>query len=161
MNEELRNEIVRRRQGGAALRRIARELGLARETVHLVIRRWEAERAGASAPSRRRRPSQVDAFEGTIRDLLTRYPDITIVRVFEELRGQGFRGGLTIVRERVLQLRPQPLREPVVRFETPAGAQAQMDYSTYNIDFTSAGRRLVIGAQKGLFRTSGEAEGVQ
>jgi transposase len=143
MNEELRHEIVRRRQGGASLRRIARELGLARETVHLVIRRWEAERAGAGAPPRRRRPSQVDAFEGTIRDLLARYPDITIVRVFEELRGQGFRGGLTIVRERVLQLRPQPLREPVVRFETPAGAQAQMDYSTYDIDFTGEGRRRV------------------
>jgi transposase len=143
MNEELRNEIVRRRQGGASLRRIARELGLARETVHLVIRRWEAERAGTGASSRCRRPSQVDAFEGTIRDLLMRYPDITVVRVFEELRSQGFRGGLTIVRERVLQLRPQPLREPVVRFETPAGAQAQMDYSTYDIDFTGEGRRRV------------------
>src|SRR4051794_2457106 len=143
MNEELRHEIVRRRQGGASLRRIARELGLARETVHLVIRRWESERAGTGASSRSRRPSRVDAFEGTIRQLLERYPDITIVRVFEELRAQGFSGGLTIVRERVLQLRPQPLREPVVRFETPAGAQAQMDYSTYDIDFTGEGRRRV------------------
>ena len=143
MNEELRHEIVRRRQGGASLRRIARELGLARETVHLVIRRWESERAGAGTPSRSRRPSRVDAFEGTIRQLLERYPDITIVRVFEELRAQGFTGGLTIVRERVLQLRPQPLRGPVVRFETPAGAQAQMDYSTYDIDFTGEGRRRV------------------
>jgi transposase len=143
MNEELRHEIVRRRQGGASLRRIARELGLARETVQTVIRRWEAGRAGADAAPRRRRSSRVDAFEGTIRDLLTRYPDITIVRVFEELRNQGFTGGLTIVRERVLQLRPPRLREPVVRFETPAGAQAQMDFSTYDIDFTSEGRRRV------------------
>ena len=143
MNEELRHEIVRRRQGGASLRRIARDLGVARETVHNVIRRWEAERAGAGAPSRSRRPSQVDPFEGTIRQLLERYPDITIVRVFEELRAAGFTGGLTIVRERVLQLRPQPQREPVVRFETPAGAQAQMDYSTYDIDFTGEGRRRV------------------
>jgi transposase len=144
MNEELRNEIVRRRQGGAALRRIARDLGLARETVHNVIRRWEAERAGVEGrPSRSRRPSQVDPFEETIRALLARYPDITIVRVFEELRAQGFPGGLTIVRERVLQLRPQPRRELVVRFETPPGAQAQMDYSTYDIDFTGEGRRRV------------------
>jgi transposase len=144
MNEELRHEIVRRRQGGASLRRIARELGLARETVHTVIRRWEAERAGGEGrPSRGRRPSRVDPFEGTIRQLLERYPDITIVRVFEELRAQGFTGSLTIVRERVLQLRPPTLREPVVRFETPAGAQAQMDYSTYDIDFTGEGRRRV------------------
>src|SRR2546430_9182087 len=107
MNEALRQEIVRRRQGGAALRRIARDLGLARETVPNVIRRWEAERAGGDGrPSQRRRPSPVDPFAGTIRELLTRYPDITIVRVFEELRAKGFTGGLTIVRERVLQLRP-------------------------------------------------------
>jgi transposase len=143
MNEELRHEIVRRRQGGASLRRIARELGLARETVHTVLRRWEAERAGAGAPVRPRRPSRVDPFEGTIRQLLERYPDITIVRVFQELRAQGFDGGLTIVRERVLQLRPQRLREPVIRFETPPGAQAQMDYSTYDIDFSAEGRRRV------------------
>jgi transposase len=143
MNEELRNEIIRRRQGGASLRRIARDLAVARETVQTVLRRWEAERAGAGAPSRPRRPSRVDPFEGTIRQLLERYPDITIVRVFEELRSQGFTGGLTIVRERVLQLRPPPLREPVVRFETPPGAQAQMDYSTYDIDFASEGRRRV------------------
>lgn len=147
MNEELRNEIIRRRQGGASLRRIARDLGLARETVQSFIRRWEAERAGPAAssplPMPQRRPSLVDPFNDTIRQLLQRYPDITITRVFEELRARGFGGGLTIVRERVLELRPQPLREPVVRFETPAGQQAQMDYSTYDIDFTDEGRRRV------------------
>ena len=144
MNAEIRNEIVRRRQGGASMRRIARDLGLARETVQNVVRGWEAERAGGDGrPSRSRRPSQVDPFEETIRQLLQRYPDITIVRVFEELRARGFPGGLTIVRERVLELRPQPRREPVIRFETPPGVQAQMDYSTYDIDFTSEGRRRV------------------
>jgi transposase len=143
MNEALRNEIIRRRQSGAPLRRIARELGVARETVQRVLRRWEAERAGTAAPARPRRPSRVDPFEGRIRQLLERYPDITIVRVFEELRAAGFTGGLTIVRERVLQLRPQPLRAPVVRFETAAAQQAQMDYSSYDIDFSSDGRRRV------------------
>ncbi len=145
MNEELRNEIIRRWQGGASLRRLARELGLARETVHHVVRRWQAERAGpeASGPRSARRPSLVDPFQETIRQLLQRYPDITTTRIFEELRAQGFRGGLTIVRERVLQLRPEPRRQPVQRFETPPGAQAQMDYSSYDIDFTEEGRRRV------------------
>jgi transposase len=145
MNEELRNEIVRRRQGRASLRRIAKDLGLARETVQGVIRRWEAARAGqeSATPTPVRRPSLVDPFTDTIRQLLERYPDITITRIFEELRARGFSGGATIVRERVLELRPEPLREPVVRFETPPGAQAQMDYSSYDIDFTDEGRRRV------------------
>jgi transposase len=145
MNEEMRHEIVRRRQGGASMRRIARDLGLARETVQGVLRRWQAERAGQESAGGvpARRPSRVDPFHDTIRQLLTRYPDITIVRVFEELRAQGFTGGLTIVRERVLELRAQPPREPVRRFETAPGVQAQMDYSSYDIDFTEEGRRRV------------------
>jgi transposase len=145
MNEELRNDIVRRRQGGASVRRIAKDLGVARETVQSVLHRWEAARAGpeATMPTPERRPSLVDPFTDTIRQLLERYPDITIVRVYEELRSRGFTGGLTIVRERVLELRPQPGREPVVRFETPPGAQAPMDYSSYDIDFTDEGRRRV------------------
>src|SRR5580692_670384 len=144
MNEEIRHEIVRRRQGGASIRRIARDLNVARDTVQSVVRRWEADRAGqGSAAPAVRRPSLVDPFHGAIRQLLERYPDITIQRVFEELRLKGFTGGRSIVRERVLELRPQPTREPVVRFETSPGLQAQVDYSTYDIDFTGEGRRRV------------------
>ncbi|HKI37623.1 MAG TPA: IS21 family transposase [Gemmataceae bacterium] len=145
MNEELRHEIVRRRQGGASMRRIARDLGLTRETVQSVLRRWQAERAGQESADGvpARRPSRLDPYNETIRQLLARYPDVTIVRVFQELRAQGFTGGLTVVRERVLELRPQPLREPVRRFETLPGVQAQMDYSSYDIDFTEECRRRV------------------
>ena len=144
MNEEIRHQIVQRRQGGASIRRIARDLNVARDTVQSVIRRWEADRAGqGSAAPAVRRPSLVDPFHDAIRQLLERYPDITIQRVFEELRLKGFAGGRSIVRERVLELRPKPSREPVVRFETSPGLQAQMDYSTYDIDFTDEGRRRV------------------
>lgn len=147
MDEKLRNEIMQRWQAQTPMRRIAWELGVARTTVRRVLGRLQKERSGPTpttnlkAPSRR--PSSLDEHEGFLVQLFERYPNMTAVRVHEELRARGFRGNYTIVRERVRQLRPQPAREPVVRFETSPGQQAQMDYSTYDIDFTDEGRRRV------------------
>src|SRR6185437_4711518 len=143
MTEATRHEIIRRHQGGASIRQIAADLHLARQTVQAAIRRWESERTDASPAPATRRPSALDAYDDAIRQWLTRYPDITVTRLLEELRRLGFTGRYTILRERVRELRPRPSREPVVRFETDPGAQAQMDYSTYDLDFTGSGRRRV------------------
>ena len=145
MTEEIRNDIVSRYQSGASIRRIAEDLGVARQTVRDVIHRWQAERTDpeASTTLPERRPSLLDAHDDTIRQLLQRYPEITVTRLLEELRAKGFTGRYTILRERVKQLRNRPAREPVMRFETTPGAQAQMDYSTYDLDFTGEGRRRV------------------
>ncbi|MCE9564198.1 MAG: helix-turn-helix domain-containing protein [Planctomycetes bacterium] len=147
MTEETRNDIVRRYRGGASIRRIAEDLDLARQTVRNAINRWPAERTGPEAsttlPVPQHRSSVLDAHDDTIRQLLKRYPDITVMRLLEELRAKGFTGRYTTLRMRVKQLRPRPTREPVVRFETSPGVQAQMDYSTYDLDFTSEGRRRV------------------
>jgi transposase len=144
MNEQIRNEIVRRHQGGASVRRIAADLDLARQTVRDAIRRWQADRVDATpSTASRRRSSLLDAYDEVLRQWLDRHPDITVTRLLQELRAQGFTGQYTILRERVNQLRPRPARGPVERFETPMGAQAQMDYSTYDLDFTGEGRRRV------------------
>src|SRR5208337_4974473 len=123
MTESKRNEIVSRYRAGSSIRQIARELGLARNTVSRVLAQIEARRAGGPDGSpTRRRPSRLDPYEPVIQELLGRYP---------------------VVRQRLSELRPRSAPLPVVRFETAPGAQAQMDYAVYDLDFTSEGRRRV------------------
>jgi len=147
MNDTLVHEIVALFHSGASMRRIARSLRVGRETVRRVLQQIEHARATGTeqALSRTipRRPSQLDAYETKIADLLARYPNITAQRIHEELRRLGYKGGYTILSQRVRVSRPRPVPLPVQRFETAPGTQAQMDYSTYDLDFTREGRRRV------------------
>jgi transposase len=143
MNLSTLNEIIRLWYGGASRRRIAKALGLNRKTVTRVIKKHDEERSGVAAAISPRRPSLLDPFQDNITHLVQRYPDITAVRLHEELGRLGFRGGYSIVKEKLRVVRPQPSREPVVRIVTGPGVQSQMDYSSYDIDFTAEGRRRV------------------
>ena len=147
MNDELVNKIVALFHGGASVRRIALSLGVSRRTVHRALGQVEQARGGGPPATAARaataRASKLDAYEPAIADLLARYPDISVRRIHEELRRLGYTGGYTVLSERVLRLRPGPVVAPVQRFETAPGAQAQMDYSTYDLDFSDEGRRRV------------------
>ena len=144
MNSELVSKIVALFRGGASMRRIARSLGISPRSVSKALAQVEQAR-GTGPPPRPKaaRGSLLDAYEPALVDLLARYPDITVQRIHEELRRLGYAGGYTILSQRVRRLRPRPVVAPVRRFETAPGEQAQMDYSTYDLDFSAEGRRRV------------------
>jgi transposase len=144
MNEELRHEIVACHQAGMSLRAIARQLGLARQTVTRVLAAVKQQRAvGVPLPRPRQRRSMIDDYEPLLKELLAQYPNLTAERALQELQARGFPGKYTIVRQRLRLLRAKPAPAPVTRFETGPGDQAQMDYGVYDIDFTREGRRRV------------------
>jgi len=147
MNDALMHQIVVLFHGGASMRRIAQSLHISRRTVRRALEQHRPARTAGplweTPGATPRRSSQLDAFDTAIRDLLARYPDITVQRVHEELRRLGYQGGSTILSQRVRALRPRPVAAPVRRFETAMGVQAQMDYSTDDLDFTVEGRRRV------------------
>jgi transposase len=148
MNSQIRNEIVRRWYGGQSIRGVAREMKIARKTVKDVLELHELQRQQGAVPTelqppQTRRASLVDPHVERIQKLLSRYPKITVRRIWEELRGHGYTGGYSILCERVAELRPQTATPWIERFETGPGVQAQMDYAVYTLDFTQEGRRRV------------------
>jgi transposase len=145
MNEALRNEIVQRHQAGKSARGIARELGISRSAVRRVLAKIQAQRNRPAPPFPQPRPRRhlLDEYEPILKELLGKYPNLTVERALQELRQRGFSGGYTTVRERVRLLRPRPAPAPVPRFETSPGMQAQMDFGVYDLDFTREGRRRV------------------
>jgi len=143
MNELTRNEITHRWQTGQSMRSIARTLGISRHAVKRVLEGVQNARAGKEPKVRVRKSPLLDPYDATIRNLLTRYPRITVTRMLEELRREGYQGSYTILRQRMKQLHGRAKVKPVERFETAPGQQAQMDWAVYTIDFTVEGRRRV------------------
>jgi transposase len=58
------------------------------------------------------------------------------VRLWRELRERGYAGGYTAVKRAVRELRPDPVTPFEVRFETPPGEQAQVDFARSVVTFT-------------------------
>lgn len=147
-NEELVLEIVILKRQGLSQRAIGRRLGVGRKKVGCALAKHKKQRECGhdilDTHQKRKRGSKLDAWIPFMLRKLEKYPKLTAVRMLEELREEGYAGGITVVRERVRQLRPKPQKEPVIRFETEPGLQGQMDWSPYTIRFRRTGKQKVL-----------------
>lgn len=135
--EELENLVVTRTRAGWSRRKLAKDLGISRNTVRKILEKHQQQREEGHdlIEKKHRAPSssKLDEYVPKIEEFLETYPDITGQRVFEELRDAGYEGGISILREKLKELRPKPKCEPIVRFETAPAKQGQMDWSPYKL----------------------------
>jgi transposase len=120
---------------GASKSALARQLGVSRETIPRWIRDGDLDRDLGVTPvrygPRRAVPTKLDAYKPIIETRLAAYPQLSAVRLLAEIRAAGFAGTYTQLKEFVRRVRPAPAPEPVIRFETPAGRQAQVDFARF------------------------------
>jgi transposase len=118
---------------GVTVSAIARRVGFDRKTVRRYIAR------GLEPPvygPRKPRTTQLQQFERYLRERLAAFPQLTGRRLHRELRDLGYTGGYTILTEFLRDVRPAARPEFEVRFETPPGRQAQVDFAHFRTAFT-------------------------
>jgi len=115
---------------GLSVSAIARRVGIDRKTVRKYIER------GLEPPSygpRQPRARRLEPFEAYLRQRVVAYPGLTASRLLREIREHGYGGGYSAVTDFLREVRPSPTPPFEVRFETPPGEQAQVDFAQFEV----------------------------
>ncbi len=120
---------------GVSITAIARRTGRDPKTVRKYIER--GIEAPAYGPRSVGRPSKLASFMDFLRERVTAFPDLSAARLTREIRELGYIGAYTAVKRYLAAIRPENGPKPYeVRFETPPGVQAQVDFARFVVDFT-------------------------
>jgi transposase len=115
---------------------IARELGLAPRTVRTWLKKPYRPHKRAA-----RRKSKLDPFKGRIMGWLRQHP-YSAVQLLSMLREEGYKGGITVVKDYVQQVRPRH-KEAYLTLSFAPGECAQVDWGSWEvIDVGNTRRRL-------------------
>lgn len=133
-------------QSGGSRLEAARRAGVGRSRLY----RWIAaglldqpvETMQAHYRPRRPIPTKLDLYKPLIQARLSEFPALQATRLFAECRAAGYAGGSSQLCEYLRSLRPPP--EPVVRFETPPGHQAQVDFASCQLPWGRRHALLVV-----------------
>ena len=126
ITKEVFVEIQLLKKHGFSLRQIAKEVGCAVNTV----RRQLAEVDMPKYIRQVRRPTKLAPYEGYLRarQEAARPLWIPATVLMREIQARGYLGGYSQLRAWMRTLRPISAPDPVVRFETAAGEQLQVDW---------------------------------
>jgi transposase len=124
------------RRQGRSLRAIARETGLAVNTVRKHLAEEGPPRYGPRPP----RPSKLDVFKPYLIERVeaARPHWIPATVLAREIRERGYEGCERLVSRFVRSMKPVAKDDPVVRFETEPGRQMQVDWIEFKRERLSA-----------------------
>ena len=143
---------------GVSITAIARRTGRDPKTIRKYIER--GIEAPVYGPRSVGRPSKLATYLDFLRERVTAFPDLTAARLTREIREIGYTGAYTAVKRYLAAIRPQNGPKPYeIRFETPPGVQAQVDFARFVVDFAddpSSSRivwlfSLVLGHSRFIF----------
>lgn len=113
---------------------LAEQLGVSRRTIHHWIQTGQLERDLEQEICYRPRPAvprKLDPYKSIILARLEAYPRLSAKRLLEEIRAGGYAGGYSQLKAYIASVRPKPPAEPLIRFETEPGKQAQVDFARF------------------------------
>ncbi len=127
---------------GLSQREIARRTGFSRNTIARL-----ADQPAPPPPPRRPRASKLDPFKPYLTERFQECP-LSAVRLLEEIRPMGYDGGPAVLRRFLVTLRTaqRARATATVRFETPPGKQAQVDWAAVGTFPTPEGETVKISA---------------
>jgi transposase len=120
------------------VRAIARELGVARNTVRRYVR------GTPEAKPRLRRGSKLDAYKEQVRRWVSEDHLLNCETMLVRLQALGYTGRISILKDFVRPLRPPAAaaRRPIIRYEAQPGEQLQFDWGEFVYEQDGQTRKL-------------------
>ena len=118
---------------GVSVSEISRRLKMDRKTVRRYIQQ------GLEPPAygpRKPRGSCLDQYKDYLQARVGLQPGLSATRLLRDIKAMGFQGSYTTLTTFLRSIRPCDNHEYEVRFETPAGFQAQADFAHFAVRFT-------------------------
>jgi len=114
---------------GYSKKRIARELGISINTV----RKYITNDSKPSYSKRALKPMKLDPYRSYIKQRLREaHPYwIPATVILEEIKAKGYQGGISTLRNYMLQQKPIAQESSIIRFETNPGKQMQVDWAEF------------------------------
>ena len=117
---------------GLSISEIARRLGIDRKTVRKYL---QSDQNQLEALQRQPRPGKLTPYHGYLCERLREYPQLSSRRLLRDIEQLGYRGGYSILTNYVRGIRPAAEVDYEIRYETPPGLQAQVDFAHFEVEF--------------------------